>query len=548
MNPNITPKPKKEEENKPEQEEKPGEEKPDEEKPNEKEPETEDIFDAKTLILKIVLLLLFLIAIFVSEIYFRKPLFDLSLNLISDLQNNVTTDKDKPSGVIKFFKIVTYFGTTPVTIPFLVLFYLFTPFHATYRYLLVFSLSSYLTNILKLIYQNPRPFWEVGDPTKIYPYSCSGGFGNPSGHSFTVTSTYLTAWWGLCKFCTPLKGKIYLHVFLFIFFFGLSFIVMFSRMILGVHSLNQLLFGILLGIALFLLFHYVINIEKLDGKTFFGFFSNKISVIIHTIFFICFIALLILLYVFHKTNLTKYEIVMKRLCPTKETYQKFNNHSFHNSLAIFTLIGGYYGVVSLFHLLNNYYNDDFNNEDEFLLWYEVEVKEFFIKVAIFILVVGIVLIPYIFVPTKVNVMIIFVFKIGIPFLISIFLMFGPVIYFCLRAKAVKSTLLLESGNKEKLEDDGTNKDLKEKKGAIELNHQLVNNLEIPLDGSGNGLNSPINILIQNNNNNIPIQEQSIQNNNFIERAHNNSDTPTFRLELYDMDSNIHNNMKKNKKT
>ena len=74
-------------------------------------------------------------------------------------------------------------------------------------------------------------------------------FGNPSGHSYVPFPLYEPL------ISNYLVGDKYLKLaWLFILFFGV--VVPFSRIYLGVHSLNQVLFGLRLGLAWVVLFRY----------------------------------------------------------------------------------------------------------------------------------------------------------------------------------------------------------------------------------------------------------------------------------------------------
>lgn len=98
--------------------------------------------------------------------------------------------------------------------------------------------------MMKLGYHEPRPFWIT---TNIQAFSCSSQFGNPSGHSSSSMGMAMVVWldylieseWYLIE-----RRKIL--EFLLAFAFGCT--VGYSRMFLGVHSLDQVVYGILIGI------------------------------------------------------------------------------------------------------------------------------------------------------------------------------------------------------------------------------------------------------------------------------------------------------------
>ena len=109
----------------------------------------------------------------------------------------------------------------------------------------VISALTFSMNFLKLRYHDPRPFWSSD---QVQAFSCSRQYGNPSGHSMTA-------------FCSALlfaldSGRSDKRIrILFALLFGSS--VAYSRLFLGVHSLDQVLFGSLIGIWLACTLHYI---------------------------------------------------------------------------------------------------------------------------------------------------------------------------------------------------------------------------------------------------------------------------------------------------
>ena len=120
--------------------------------------------------------------------------------------------------------------------------------------------SVYLTSVLKSAYGEGRPFWESGD---ITPADCVLDLGNPSGHcltaSFILLTLYLNQYYEVGRrqvfrtiFCTGYIVKMGLTALL------LSFLIMlmFSRVYLGEHSINQVIFGTSIGVVLSVSMHY----------------------------------------------------------------------------------------------------------------------------------------------------------------------------------------------------------------------------------------------------------------------------------------------------
>jgi membrane-associated phospholipid phosphatase len=82
------------------------------------------------------------------------------------------------------------------------------------------TLALFVTITGKSLMSHPRPSWASDE---IQAWACDPDFGNPSGHSLTSMT--------FASFSSN-------HYLLF-----LAFLVGYSRMVLGVHSLNQVVFG-----------------------------------------------------------------------------------------------------------------------------------------------------------------------------------------------------------------------------------------------------------------------------------------------------------------
>jgi membrane-associated phospholipid phosphatase len=102
--------------------------------------------------------------------------------------------------------------------------------------------------VFKHLYAQPRPFWVSEN---INPQKCRKDFGNPSGHCMTASFFWLTVYLhkyhevGAIKkfnsvFCTEYIIKMMLTVGMVLFFIFLAI----SRVFLGEHSYNQVLFGL----------------------------------------------------------------------------------------------------------------------------------------------------------------------------------------------------------------------------------------------------------------------------------------------------------------
>ena len=136
----------------------------------------------------------------------------------------------------------------------------------------ILALDKSYVSLFKLLYHEPRPY--MIEPN-IKPISCSKAFGNPSGHSsasqiFTIC-LFLDFFHGVEKVITFHSKKVYNFCLFLCIFWAVS--IPYSRFILGVHSLDQIVFGVSIGIwAGFTLHflvrdHFIKHVESLIRKS-----------------------------------------------------------------------------------------------------------------------------------------------------------------------------------------------------------------------------------------------------------------------------------------
>ena len=124
--------------------------------------------------------------------------------------------------------------------------------HRALYYMITIGLICFITTTFKTLYHHPRPYWVKPE---IEAISCSNEFGDPSGHSLTSLAGVMVSWLDyneafpqhspLVRFSLGAVGLTF------------AFMVGYSRMVLGVHSLDQLAFGFALGIWVALTMHYI---------------------------------------------------------------------------------------------------------------------------------------------------------------------------------------------------------------------------------------------------------------------------------------------------
>ena len=369
---------------------------------------------------KITILIIYIILSIIFEQFYRKPLFTKSIELETKLYSSTSINQ------IKIFKLLSKFGTQAGLIPLLITILILFPINISYTFASVIVLSSYYDNILKLSYGSPRPFW-INPSIKR---SCDGGFGNPSGHSFSSFAIYLSLW-DIITNLNYFNRKKYLKIALLIFFILFSLSIAFSRIFLSVHSINQIIYGSILGIGMYFYFFHIIELHKFSGKKFnkyiIGSFENKI----HTIKFCIYFIILFALYLLRKNNWEEFDEIIKKECPHLPLYRKFNNDGFFIGLVIFLLIGAHYGLYYLF--IQSQIHRPFK-EEQINKWSMYQnLKNLILKILIFIP-HSTPMIIYLLIPKNAPLYIIFPFKVILPYILSGFCFFGVYINMCIQLK------------------------------------------------------------------------------------------------------------------
>ena len=117
-----------------------------------------------------------------------------------------------------------------------------------YTVMTAFSLSVTFLGMLKLLFTEGRPFFV--DPS-VTPASCKDlEYGFPSGHATVSTATYLTLLYCMSQKIGLLRDNLILQLALFVIVICAIFLVCFSRLFMGVHSMDQLLIGFFVGLAI----------------------------------------------------------------------------------------------------------------------------------------------------------------------------------------------------------------------------------------------------------------------------------------------------------
>jgi membrane-associated phospholipid phosphatase len=368
--------------------------------------------------IKLLLASLYFILVIGIEPLYRNKLFDYSVEWEKNWQ------KDSNNSYLGFFKVITEFGSQGVFLPLIVVFFLWFPINKAYTFLTVCILSVYIDNVFKMIYGNPRPFWV--DPT--ISLACDGGFGNPSGHSFSSSAVYLTVWHMITQF--KILRRTLIKIGLLILFLALAAAIVLSRLYLGVHGINQILYGSLLGTGTYYVIMNVLDIHDKTGKQFFDFIKSKTTIAVYLLIHITFLVLAFALYGLTDNNPAQWVDNLKLACPDLKLFRTFNYDGLFGCLTIFALIGAHWAITLLAYKTSSEYPD---KEEPINKWNVGGLRQNLFKLlltAIF----AIPLIMNLVVPSEADIIIVYIFKIALPYVLTVIGFYFGCIYTCIRTR------------------------------------------------------------------------------------------------------------------
>lgn len=399
---------------------------------------------SKNTIIKYILLLLYVIVAVVGEFFYRNPLFEQSI----DFEMSWKTNAWEFTKI--FYNIITNLGGEYCLIIYLIVIYFFFPLTKSFCFIVGVIVCNFIDNIMKLWFHNPRPFWKE---EQLFS-NCDGGFGNPSGHSFTSTFTYL----GVFKLIsqTQIVSKhTWLQMTLFLFCVLMIIGIVLSRVILGMHSLNQVIYGCSLGLAVYYLQFHILYMQNMKIESFTKLFTSMKNVIIITVIFVISFLVLLLSYLLidYSDVIKEYEEKLYIHCSIYEKekiYRKFQNDGFFGGLTLFCLMGAYYGQYFLWYKIHSVYG---NNRDELVNKWVYNREGVYTSFINILEVIGIIILCALpmsiyLIITSTNLTIIFIFKVSIPFFTSLFLLYGPGLYLMISLGLCNMKIFLKGAEEE----------------------------------------------------------------------------------------------------
>jgi len=271
------------------------------------------------------------------EAYFREILYSWGLIIIKLIQNYIAEN----FVLINLFRVFSFMAGKELCTLILLVFFNYFDMYSSLVLFEIIACCAVGSGFLKLILKNPRPFFHE-DWVKVY--DCETGYGNPSGHSITAIALYFTLW-KIFKQRYNLNPKLRKLLLSIIFILIIS--VLFSRLALGVHSLNQIILGSFVGYQIFYLMFYVFDISlNLDEEVTSLINYRNRNILIVSNFFFFFMGCILFNFFPNLTSLemNKHLENILESCP-RTPYSKTFDYESYMMLSTFSLLpGAYLGI------------------------------------------------------------------------------------------------------------------------------------------------------------------------------------------------------------
>jgi membrane-associated phospholipid phosphatase len=372
-----------------------------------------------------LIFILYVLIIFGTEPFYRQPLFNFSLDFIEKVQG----DEPKHNNILHVAEFISHLGNTGVFIPIILIVYNFANIYKTYILLMTILLSTMFISILKMLYISPRPFWKN---QKIEIFGCEGGWGNPSGHSLASTAFYLTFWHIIFE-CHALRNNKILKRISLAATILFIFTIMLSRTFVGAHSINQILFGFLIGFGIYFFIFYVLCVKVNDSKQFLSYiaFRNLIYGFIN--FFIFLFVVLIFNFNQHEELFSEWKNEINKKCPEIPDNKRLQNEALVTFATFLTNLGAFYGIKFEYYFsfgenIQNWrqfnFEIDERSDDESLMtkitinketqWNHTNSFYSILRLLVIILLCAFFMLPYFFIEWSDNLLIVLIFKVFFP--------------------------------------------------------------------------------------------------------------------------------------
>lgn len=389
----------------------------------------------------LIFFFLYSIAIYTTQPLYKDALFEISLNLTSHINSNM----ELQNYLAYFNTFAVFLGSHHLCVILTIFIYNIGNIFKTFIFLSSVSIMLFFAGILKMIYQSPMMYYSEFDANKygsIIPMACNTSWGVPSTHAMSTVTVYLTLW-KIIFDCSRLRYKKYVKIIALLMFSLLILFVNFCTFLSALHSIDQILFGTLIGFQIFFFIFYVLNVDLNDGK-----FLLKI-VKFKSIFYltICLVLLSgVLTLYFLPQNDEKFKLYENNIknnskCSNDQQNLSLNNDALMLCCIFFCSLGMIFGMKYEYRFIFNknemnwrQYNFDKENGDEDSLLSKLSITKesqwnhttvFFtcLRFLAILPIQGIILIPYWVINIENNLVIVILFKVFLPIFLNLFFMF-----------------------------------------------------------------------------------------------------------------------------
>jgi len=400
---------------------------------------TSKVSKDKMLHWRVLAFIFYIVGILVLQKVMANNLYPISQDYLKSMNLNQTYSK----GVLQFFSALAYIGTITPYLIIMAFVYNFSNIYKSFILLIVIFNTYLFGGLLKLILAEPRPFFEDKDITN-HDFSCNLGFGNPSGHSVSSTAFYLTLWHIIFESSNLSKKRVVKYISLTAIIIVLL-LMFFGRFLSGTNSLDQIIFGFLLGFGIYSAIFFVMKVNVNDGIQFFTFMNIRNLIFFTANFLIFLTALLVYKFVPANPKQNEWLATVKLNANTACLHASESLNLFHQEafLMVGTFLSNFFSFVGL--KLEYYYSFNANTQnwkqynfekiekvedsllskisDIELQWNHTSVTKSIIRLVIILMMSMIILLPFFLVSNNQNIVIVFLFKYFLPLGIIAFSMF-----------------------------------------------------------------------------------------------------------------------------
>ena len=211
---------------------------------------------------RVALFVVILVAIFVAGMFYQEALYQLSHEVILSLAE--TTSESQ----LGFYELLSELTEDHI---YIIASIILSPLLSRERfwyYILGMQFATITKSNIKMIKSEPRPAWVWSD---VPAYGCATSFGSPSGHStraanivfMVILDVFFASSWSRKAYPHLNKISIRSHpvIFSLLVLLVITFwpLIVYDRIVLGKHTLNQVLLGSQTGIWCAFFSHYVLR-------------------------------------------------------------------------------------------------------------------------------------------------------------------------------------------------------------------------------------------------------------------------------------------------